>query len=181
MSLASLTPSPAAGFDMPLTLLAACHQRILQFCSMLERLLVHIENHGVDDLQSVETSRLIHRYFSSAGKHHHQDEEQDLFPMLLQHEPDLEPLLSQLADTHKQLDASWEQLAPLLQSLPDTSIPDLSMAALNFAKQSREHVQFENRELLPRAAMLLTTTEQQRLGIAMAKRRNIQQASISRV
>lgn len=172
MSLESLTPTPAAGFDMPLALLSACHQRILQFCDMLERLTDHIEKYGVD-LQATETSKLIYKYFTTAGKHHHEDEEQDLFPLMLQHQPELGPLFQQLSATHQQLDVHWQALSILLQDLNGTNLSRLQDQTFAFVQAQRLHLQLENRELLPRAAAQLTIREQETLGQAMAKRRGI--------
>ncbi|MDH5182545.1 MAG: hemerythrin domain-containing protein [Gammaproteobacteria bacterium] len=174
MSLESLTPTPAAGFDMPLAILSACHDRILRFCDMLERLAEHIQNNGVD-LQAVETAKLIHKYFSTAGKHHHEDEEKDLFPLLLHHDEGLGSLLSRLVETHRQLDSNWEQLEPILLSLDtiESNKEAFTILTYSFATSNRNHIQLENRELLPCAALLLSNTDNEYLGQAMAKRRGV--------
>lgn len=174
MGLESLTPSPAAGFDMPLALLTACHQRILHFCSMLERLAEHIEKYDLD-LQATETAKLIYKYFSTAGRHHHEDEENDLFPLLLQHNNGLAILLNQLTETHRQLDNIWEELQPLLldSELITGNIDKFKAISHRFAELNREHIMIENRELLPQAAVLLTNTENTSLGRMMARRRGI--------
>lgn len=178
MSLNSLTPTPAAAFDMPLAVLTACHERILRFCDMLERMVEHIESHGVD-LQAKETAKIIHRYFSTAGKHHHEDEEEDLFPLLLDHDRQLQIFIDTLTSTHDQLDQYWARLQSTLLNLDTVNIELLRQEITNFVTLNREHVQLENRELLPRAATLLTMTEQEVLGKAMAKRRGTPYESAS--
>ena len=174
MSLDSLTPSPAAGFDMPLALLTACHQRILHFCSMLERLAEHIEKYDLD-LQATETAKLVYKYFSTAARYHHADEENDLFPLLLQHDNGLTVLLNQLTETHKQLDKIWAELHPFLldSDLIVGNVDQFKALCQRFTELNREHVMIENRELLPQAATLLTSIEQESLGRSMAARRGI--------
>lgn len=174
MSLESLTPSPAASFDMPLALLSACHQRILHFCDMLERLAVHIDNYGID-LQATETAKLINKYFSTAGQHHHEDEERDLFPLLLAHDNGLNSLLTRLTTAHHQLDSIWATLRPQLSSPAaiDMNTDKFKALCQQFARANREHIMLENRELLPQAAVLLTSADHESLGHAMAERRGV--------
>jgi hemerythrin-like domain-containing protein len=144
MALHQLIPTPAAGFDQPLGVLSGCHSRILHFCTLLERLTVHLQTYGIDR-QAVETAHLIHRYFSTAGKHHHRDEEDDL-----------QAMLAELASV-------------------DTA--QFAATAEQFISMNREHVGLENRELLPRAATLLSNKQQEQLGRAMARRRNVEYVS----
>jgi len=54
-----LMPKPAPGFDDPLGLLRACHERILGHCDTLERLESHLRQHGADqDAQEARQSIL---------------------------------------------------------------------------------------------------------------------------
>ena len=171
MSLEAISPTPAVGFDMPLTLLSGCHERILRFCDMLEGMVKHIQKHGVD-IQAEETAKLIYKYFSTAGRNHHDDEEIDLFPLLLSHDRQLAVFIERLTLTHRQLDESWHKLQPMLLNLDTLDIKLVKKEVSNFVILNREHVQLENRELLPCAASLLTLAEHETLGKAMAKRRN---------
>ena len=74
---------PSASFEVPLEMLAACHQRIVQQCDTLNRLLPHLAAHGAD-LQAQQAAQAVLRYFDQAAVDHHADEEQDLFPALLE-------------------------------------------------------------------------------------------------
>lgn len=75
--------TPAAGFDQPLELWLACHDRVRRMCTLLQRLLEHVRKAGVDE-QAKVTAVSIRRYFDEAAPRHHEDEEIDLFPRLLQ-------------------------------------------------------------------------------------------------
>ena len=176
MALQQFTSTPAAGFDQPLSILSACHNRILHFCTLLERLAAHLRQHGAD-IQAEETARLIHRYFSTAGKHHHRDEEDDLFPMLIEHEAALNTLVETLREAHRTMDSVWEQLQAMLTDLPSVDTAAFELIAEQFIAMNREHVALENRELLPRAATLLSNKQQEQLGQAMATRRNVEYVS----
>ena len=39
-------PSPAAGFDDPVEMWLACHERVLRFCSLMNRLNQHVQRDG---------------------------------------------------------------------------------------------------------------------------------------
>jgi len=68
-------------FDDPLGVLRACHERMLAQCNTLQGLVTHVAHNGVDDEARSAIGNVIH-YFTTSALHHHQDEEQDLFPLL---------------------------------------------------------------------------------------------------
>lgn len=75
--------APAVGFEVPLEMLAACHGRVQHQCKTLLRLVTHLQTHGADR-PAQEAANAVMRYFDTAARHHHEDEEQDLFPALLE-------------------------------------------------------------------------------------------------
>jgi hemerythrin-like domain-containing protein len=167
-----MLPTPAPGFDDPLAMLRACHERIQRQCATLAKLVAHLRNNGLtDDARQAATD--IYRYFSSAGRQHHADEEQDLFP-LLRTEPTLVGLLDTLAHEHVDMESLWQLLEPLLAA-PDT-IHDLDAfahLATEFNALYRQHIARENSELLPQAEQLLSAKQQRELGARIATRRGI--------
>src|SRR5690348_12754836 len=101
----------AAGFEAPLEMLAACHGRIRTQCSTLVRLRSHVAAHGADDTARRAAVGVI-RYFDRAARDHHDDEEQDLFPALLESMAGSDPvcirqLIDSLADEHRELERLW--------------------------------------------------------------------------
>jgi len=173
-----MLPTPAPGFDDPLALLRACHERIQRQCATLAKLVVHLRNNGLTD-DARQAAADIHRYFTSAGRQHHADEEQDLFP-LLRSEPApsalsaLSALLDALAREHAVMESLWLRLEPLLAA-PDT-IHDLaafSQLTGEFNVLYRQHIARENSELLPQAERLLSVEQQRVLGARMAARRGV--------
>jgi hemerythrin-like domain-containing protein len=167
-----MLPTPAPGFDEPLAMLRACHERIQRQCATLAKLAAHLRSDGLThDARQAATD--IHRYFSSAGRQHHADEEQDLFPAL-RTEPALAGLLDTLARDHTAMESLWQRLEPLLAA-PDTihDLDDFARLAGEFNALYRQHIARENSELLPQAEQLLSVEQQRELGARMAARRGV--------
>src|SRR5690625_2513814 len=74
---------PAASTAAPLEMLLACHHRIRHFCDQLQRLDQHTAQ-GKDTQQAQQAAASIRRFFNIAAVDHHEDEEEDLFPALLE-------------------------------------------------------------------------------------------------
>lgn len=169
---------PAVGFEVPLEMLAACHGRVQHQCDTLLRLLAHLETHG-PDRPAQEAARAVMRYFDTAARHHHEDEEVDLFPALLESMAGsdavcLRELTSSLCNDHRRLERRWgalrEQLAQISEghgtasTLADADVP-------GFAALYEQHIAREETELLPMASRLLSDVELDRIGRAMRARR----------
>jgi len=163
-------PTPAPGFDQPLALLRACHERIQRQCATLDKLVAHLRTHGLD-AEARRAAAEVHRYFTTAGRHHHADEEQDLFP-LLRGDPSLALLLAGLESDHRRMESLWSQLEPLLAA-PDTitDIDALAARVRDFAALYAAHIERENSELLPRAEQLISGPLLAVIGERMARRR----------
>mgnify|MGYP001765205654 CR=1 FL=1 len=58
--------TPGAGFDQPLDLWQACHERVLRMCTLLQRLQEHLRTRDVDGDAKV-TAVSVLRYFDEAG------------------------------------------------------------------------------------------------------------------
>jgi hemerythrin-like domain-containing protein len=167
-----MLPNPAPGFDQPLAMLRACHERIQRQCATLTKLVAHLRSDGLTD-SARQAAADIQRYFASAGRQHHADEEQDLFPRL-RTEPGLAGLLDTLVREHAVMESLWQRLEPLLTA-PDT-IRDLdafAQLAGEFNMVYAHHIARENSELLPQAEKLLSSEAQRELGARMAARRGV--------
>lgn len=177
--------SPAASTEAPLEMLAACHIRIQRQCATLRRLAAHLAEHGADE-QARGAAAGVLRYFDTAAPQHHADEEQDLFPALLESMAGSDPVCLKgmtqgLRDEHRELETAWARLRPRLQAIAAATAAsnDSSTAALpaadveTFAALYERHIRFEEDELLPMAARLLSDEELARIGRAMRERRGI--------
>jgi len=176
-------PTPAAGADAPLEMLAACHERIERQCATLQRLIGHLQSAGADEAARVAAKDVI-RYFTTAALHHHTDEEDDLFPALIEAMAGsdavcLRTLTESLRCEHRVLAAHWRHLRPLLEKVGAGETPpegEFAAAATALVVAYTQHMQRENDELLPLAARLLGPNDLARLGQAMTDRRRINPA-----
>ncbi|GAB4119420.1 MAG: hemerythrin domain-containing protein [Sideroxydans sp.] len=167
--------TPAApGFDDPLEMLRACHGRITAQCDTLTRLLAHLQMQGNDE-QAAQAARAILRYFDTAGRYHHQDEEQDLFPALrASGDRRAAQYTARLLAEHKELESDWRALRPLLLAIVENRVNTLnSGVATHFIDCYARHIVFENGTLLPLARTLLDVATLQRIGRNMAVRRGV--------
>ena len=170
--------APAAGFEVPLEMLAACHQRVQGQTATLLRLVPHLSAQGADRATQEAASAVV-RYFDSAGRHHHEDEELDLFPALLDasagtDNTGLRELVASLCAEHRALEARWHALRRLLQRVAEGLPATIEAAeAQAFAEGYDRHIAREEAELLPLAGRLLGAAELDRIGRAMRLRRGV--------
>jgi len=160
-------------FDDPLGVLRACHERMLAQCNTLQELVPHIAKNGVDDEARSAIGNVIN-YFTTSAVHHHQDEEQDLFPLLNRQSLKLAEIIYRLKQEHESLTLQWEQL---LQDLGKPSTlaenADFESHVEQFCSAYREHIDYENKELLGMAQHILSKQQLKDMGRAMARRRSI--------
>jgi hemerythrin-like domain-containing protein len=167
-----------ASFEVPLEMLGACHRRIERQHETLRRLVGHLRRHG-SDRQAADASSAVLRYFDSAGAHHHEDEEIDLFPALLDSMAGsdavcIREMVSALLEEHRELERRWAQLRPQLASIADGQACLLDQDEIAaFAAAYRKHIAREEGELLPMASRLLDSAQLERIGRAMRLRRGI--------
>ena len=176
--------TPAVGFEVPLAMLAACHGRVQHQCETLQRLLAHLKDHGADG-PAQEAARAVMRYFDTAARHHHEDEEQDLFPALLESMAGsdaigLRELTAALCNDHRTLERRWAGLHQQLSQVAEghaAPLDDNDVAG--FVQLYEQHIAREEAELLPTAARLLSDAELDRIGRAMRIRRGAAAAGTS--
>jgi hemerythrin-like domain-containing protein len=170
--------APSAGFEVPLEMLAACHGRVQAQCELLQRLLDHLPAHGADR-QALEAIERIRRYFDTAARDHHADEEQDLLPALLEAMAGsdavcIRDMMRRVRDEHRMLEQRWAALREALQALESGASQELDAGlAQGFIEAYRAHMAFEEAELLPMAQRLLGDDQLDAIGRAMRLRRGI--------
>jgi hemerythrin-like domain-containing protein len=170
--------APAAGFEAPLEMLSACHGRVEHQCETLLRLVPHLAAHG-PDAAACEAAQNVMRYFDTSARHHHADEEEDLFPALLHAAPQaglaaLRELVAALQAQHRELEQAWCELRRQLDAIRDASRSGLDAAAVDrLVGLYRSHIAREEAELLPLAARILGPEQLDRVGSAMRARRGI--------
>lgn len=168
--------APAVGFEVPLEMLAACHLRVQDQCATLLRLVSHIAAHG-SDRAAREAATAVMRYFDTSARHHHEDEERDLFPALLacvagSEAVCLRDMTAALTAEHRELEARWKALRAVLAQVAAGQAAQLAQDVVGgFTRMYERHIAREETELLPMAQRLLSETELDRIGLAMRMRR----------
>jgi hemerythrin-like domain-containing protein len=168
--------APAPGFDEPLEMLVACHGRIQDQVATLEKLVPHLARAGCDD-GAREAARAVMRYFDSAGAHHHQDEEEDLFPLLRRHagergRDDVLSALDDLAREHRAMDGVYALIRARLAGIAEARCARLDIEQVaHFAWLYRRHIMREEALAFGFAHEVLAPAERAALGARMARRR----------
>jgi pyridoxamine 5'-phosphate oxidase len=171
-------PDTAPGFDQPIAVLKHCHNRIRKQLGTLERLLAHLPEHGADEAARQAASAVL-KYFEKAAHLHHEDEEQDLIPMLRavaqgEDAATLQALAPVILQDHKEMDALWQDLHEQLAHIADGSAAVLSVSAVQrFSQRYTAHMEREESTMAPMALRLFSPEQMTRLGEAMQRRRGI--------
>jgi pyridoxamine 5'-phosphate oxidase len=171
-------PDTAPGFDQPIAVLKHCHGRIRKQLATLERLLSHLPEHGADEAARQAASAVM-KYFEKAAHLHHDDEEQDLIPMLRavaqgDAAATLQALAPVILQDHKDMDALWQDLHEQLAGIADGSSSTLSAPGVQrFVQRYTAHMEREESIIAPMALRLFSSEQMRRLGEAMQRRRGI--------
>lgn len=160
----------------PLDFMIADHRRLRKVCHALDTLDVTSEVP-----LSKEITDVIFAYLSDDLLLHIADEEVDLFPAVLAAPgvgQDLADLISVLTRNHAiELSLASDVIIILRRSRPNADehgkILQIARVLATFTECIRRHLAVEDDVLLPMARRHLTVTDLEKIGRAMAERRNI--------
>lgn len=96
-------------FAEPIDMLYACHEKVRRFCSQIDMLPAYLAENGFNTIAEQAVKQIV-QYFNVAAPLHHQDEEQDFFPLLLQYAPEAQSSIEKLEEQHESLHESWQAL-----------------------------------------------------------------------
>lgn len=170
--------APAAGTAAPLEMLTACHDRAARQLGTLRRLVAHLAGSGAD-AQAQSAAVSVMRYFDLAARDHHADEEEDLFPALLESMAGsdavcLIDITRALAADHRALESAWARVRAVLVKVAAGEAALLGVAEVEaLAGGYERHIAREEQELLPMAERLLGPQQLDDIGAAMRARRGI--------
>ncbi|MBQ5949988.1 pyridoxamine 5'-phosphate oxidase [Massilia sp. ST3] len=176
--MSTLLHEPAPDFGQPIAVLKHCHGRIRKQLGTLERMLSHLPEHGADE-QARQAASAVLKYFDKAAHLHHEDEEQDLIPMLRavaqgEDAATLQALAPVILQDHKDMDALWQDLHEQLNLIAEGGASTLSAGAVQrFVQRYTSHMEREESVIAPMAMRLFSPEQMARLGEAMQRRRGI--------
>ncbi len=170
--------SPSASFDEPLKMFDACHRRMERQLATLQRLGRHVAAHGADQEARTAAANTI-RYFDTAAVNHHADEEESLFPALLESMAGsdavcLREITDGLSADHRQFERLWARLRPVLLGISEGTQTAIDPNDIDgFVQAYQRHLQREDSELMPMAERLLDANALAQIGSAMQQRRQM--------
>jgi len=166
-------PPEISDFNDPLGVLRADHDHILEHCDILEKLAPHIAEHGIDDEARSAISRVVN-YFTTSAVHHHQDKEQNLFPIVNRQSLKLADIIYRLKREYTELASSWDTIrVDLKKPAALTDNKAFTTQVEKFCHGYRQYIAYEARELLGIAQHVLSQRQLEELGDAMARRRGV--------
>ncbi len=173
--------SPSAGFEQPLVLVDACHERVRRMVELLVRLIEHLHEHGADERAAI-SARSILEYFKEAWPRHFKDEELDLFPRVRlrlrdRHSAESGQIIDAietLTEQHRDFYPLWRRIEPSLQAVAGRSTQRLDESAVHaFVELYRVHLALEEDVLAPVYTRLFTAEDLRQIGTSMAARRGV--------
>jgi hemerythrin-like domain-containing protein len=177
--------TPAAGFDEPVEMWLACHERVRRFALLMARLAEHLHKSGHDDDAQV-TAASIRRYFNEAAPRHHEDEEVDMFPRLRERlatdaNPTVSAVIDQVEADHLEMAGLWKRLDATLAEIQRGKPAEFDRSLIDrFATLYHHHIDAEERVLLPAMKRAFSKGDWQAIGRAMAERRGLDWDELAR-
>jgi iron-sulfur cluster repair protein YtfE (RIC family) len=159
----------------PAALLLECHQRIRDFCSLARRL----TEPGTPDDITAEAARRVHRYFTEALPLHAADEDETLEPRLRGRSIELDAALDRMSrehQAHQPLIARLCELTSVLAAAPAelaNIAAELSTVALQLEDELLDHIEHEERTIIPAIAEYLPPRTRQSIVAQFAARRHV--------
>lgn len=166
------------GFDQPIAVLKHCHDKIRKQLTTLQNLLAHLVQHG-NTADAQQAAKAVLQYFNKAAHLHHDDEEQDLMPMLQATATGddaalLATLVPEILADHQRMDQAWLSLRPELDAIAAGTGTQLSAHGVrDYVAAYQAHMSKEEGQLAPMAKRLFSAQQMEQLGTAMQRRRGI--------
>ena len=166
------------GFDQPIAVLKHCHDKIRKQLTTLQNLLGHLAQHG-NTADAQQAAKAVLQYFNKAAHLHHDDEEQDLMPMLQATATGddaalLSTLVPEILADHQRMDQAWLTLRPELDAIAaGTGVQLNAHGVRDYVAAYQAHMSKEEGQLAPMAKRLFSAQQMAQLGTAMQRRRGI--------
>lgn len=155
----SAAPQNPIDTDAPLTNFSQCHAGILRHLNDFGQLPELLE--PAQRLRQI-AERFV-EFFREAVFEHHQEEERELFPAVLAsaapgaERERVQQMVDQLTREHRDVEAQWKQLEPLIKKLAKGQPADVNPQAVSsLVAQYQAHARFEEQEFLPLSEKILS-------------------------
>jgi hemerythrin-like domain-containing protein len=158
---------PATDFSNGLQVIQDYHQDFLARGTQLVTLANNIKQQGM-------TEALANQCMDMYWHLHHKDEEEGLFPLLVDQSSLLIGMMERLIMDHEEIEESWTALSTRL-SHPEkiTNFDHLLHLAIEFEKILRDHLTREDEDFSPQIKKILTAEQMKQAGEKMFELRHL--------
>ena len=165
---------PDSGFDDPLGMLSDCHRRIEHFLAILCTVADRAQGRTLTE-EEIAAVRSALQYFRGGGRRHTADEEESLFPRLIDAGGFEE--LNRLEDDHVEANHLHAEVEGLYLSwisggyLPESESRRLLSSTNRLRDLYQAHIQIEDNIVFPKAAQVLDKSAVEAIGQEFRARR----------
>jgi hemerythrin-like domain-containing protein len=174
----------ALDFEKPIDALIACHREMLDQMARAERLAHELLVGGAPtyDLQAQEWIEIA-AFFRSEMAEHTRDEEDGLFPLMVEQAPDC---VERFTFDHRWIEQSeqiflsrHDDLAASAPCVDSTRVREFALQALEIVGHYRRHIRMEEEDLFPVAQSVLNAEALTDLGSRMREIRDVEPTAIA--
>ncbi|PVX32985.1 hemerythrin HHE cation binding domain-containing protein [Pasteurella langaaensis DSM 22999] len=168
----TIQPDASATWAEPIDMLYACHGRVKNFCRQLRILPDYLAQNGINQAVKNDVQQILN-YFNLAAPLHHDDEEKDFFPALVQVAPQAQANINELERQHIKLHENWTALAKQLNALIQNECDEVDVQLIEqFIAGYDVHIALEE-PLFEMGKQYLSAEQLHAIGKIMAARRKI--------
>jgi len=167
---------PVTDFSNGLQVIQEYHQDFLARGIQLVELANKIKQQGMsEDLANQCINMYCH--YSHATHLHHKDEEEALFPVLVDQSSLVLGMIERLMIDHEEIETSWEALSTQLSNPEQiTNFDDFVQLTIEFEKILRDHLTREDEDFSPKIKEILSASQIKQIGEKMSEIRHLQTA-----
>jgi len=164
---------PATDFTSGLQVITDYHQDFLAKGIRLVELAKEIQKQGMTESLAHQCMNMYCHY-SHATHLHHKDEEEGLFPLLVDQSSLIIGMMERLIMDHEEIEDSWAELAKRLNH-PEkiTNTDHFLHLSIEFEKILRDHLTREDEDFAPQIKKILTAEQMKQAGEKMSEIRHL--------
>ncbi len=171
-------PPEGGSLDQPIDHLMACHRRIEDRLSTLERVAGHLTDQRTEAMQALQA---CFRFFETSGAWHTADEEQSLFPrMRAALRPEELAYLDHLEAQHEEAEGEFAKLKAIAAQMAEQPAPEPALVESyrdtvgRLSRLYRQHIQSEDETLTAMGKRVLTPEDLAAIAAEMKHRRGLE-------
>jgi len=164
---------PATDFSSGLQVITDYHQDFLTRGVQLVELAKEIKKQGMTE-QLANQCIDMYCHYSHATILHHKDEEEALFPLLVDQSSLIIGMIERLIMDHEEIEESWATLSTRLSHPEDiTNFDHFLHLTIAFEKILRDHLTREDEDFSPQIKKILSTEQLELAGRKMSELRHL--------